>query len=90
MTDSECEACAAPIREGTKKCPECGNYPAKELRNKGVVVVLAGGFGSIFHLWAGMLISIVGAFLVLTGIVGQVAGTTPADDHDVSPNKKRS
>jgi hypothetical protein len=71
MTDSEkqtCASCGRSIPEDSLECPECGNYPAFEIRKLGAAVVFGGSLLTQLYLYVGLIGIILGLMVVTTTV----------------------
>ncbi|MCX2818762.1 hypothetical protein EGH25_05280 [Haladaptatus sp. F3-133] len=78
MTDPEnptCASCGRSVPEDSLECPECGNYPAFEIRKLGAAVVFAGSLLTQLYLYFGLVIIIIGLLVVSTSVFAPVKPT---------------
>jgi hypothetical protein len=78
MTDPDnptCASCGRSVPEDTLECPECGNYPAFEIRKLGAAVVFAGSLLTQLYLYFGLVAIILGLLVVSTSVFVPVKPT---------------
>jgi len=67
-TNPTCASCGGELTDGSLECPECGNYPAFELRKAGAAVVFAGSIATQIYLYFGLVAIIVGLMITTTSV----------------------